>query len=127
MTLETPVTLRVTDRWDHRLTPEAVVSRADFAVLVHHPREGRCVYLILNEGHPLDTGKGTSLYFTSLRWCEGGGLLYDADGSISRSYLGEMVGAGVADLTGDWAECERFLDPSPLTGVAQQAAAERFG
>ncbi|MAQ92654.1 MAG: hypothetical protein CMM84_03860 [Rhodothermaceae bacterium] len=127
MTLDAPITLRVSDRWDHRLAPEAVITQADFAILVRYPFGVRRVYLVLNEGHPLDTGKAGSLYYTSLRWCEGNGLLYDADGSISRSYLGEMVGAGVADLTGDWAECERFLDPSPLTGVAQQAAAEGFG
>ena len=126
MTLRT-ITLRVSDRWDHRLTPEALLVQADFSDLLSRPGGTRQVCLVMNEGHPLDTGKRQSHYYTSLRWCEGRGLRYDGDGSIGIVYLSQRTVEGTVDLTVDWAECERFLDPSPLTRVAQQAAAGGAG
>ena len=93
--------------WDHILDVDDLIEWAKFAALTTHG--GRSVALC--HGEDAETG---TWHYVALEWREGDGLHYDGDGTIGKTFLQQQIEAGDAEVTTDWAECERFIAPLPV-------------
>lgn len=95
----TSLHLPLAQTWDAAHQPAHYISRAHYAVL----REGR-VELVLG---PHEFAQGVA----TMHLCYAGheGLHYDADSSISPSYMASLLSSKEADVTADWSTCEAYL------------------
>lgn len=93
--------------WDSIIDLDDYIEWARFAVCSTHG--GRRLLLC----HGEDTEKGT-WHYVALEWREGDGLHYDGDGSIGKTFLQRKIEDGDAEVTTDWAACERFIAPLPV-------------
>lgn len=103
------VTLPEEDDWDHVLSLDLLVSRADYGVLDMSKPLGKFV-LLVEMDHPKSSEE--TVRYTALQWTPQDGVHYDGDGMMTADHLAALVSGEDAVVTRDWSECERFLTPN---------------
>jgi hypothetical protein len=99
------LTLPVEERWTHIHSAKVLIRDAPYAIL--HDGSHRKARVLLIKGELFNTDP-QGVPYTALQY-NSKGLHYDADGTLTNSFLSELLEQSKAELTTTWRDCEAFL------------------